>query len=76
MKCLLKQSRIGLQPESSESLQLCTDLVMLISRAIFPQEKAVELAAALHLPPHGVASLAPPALGQTAPWQAASLFQN
>jgi len=49
---------------------------MLISRAIFPQEKAVELAAALHLPPHGVASLAPPALGQTAPWQAASLFQN
>lgn len=43
---------------------------------IFPQEKAVKLAEALHLPLHDVASPVPPALGQTTPWQAASLFQN
>lgn len=43
---------------------------------ISPPGKAVGLAAALHPPLPDAASPAPPALGQTTPWQAASLSQS
>lgn len=80
VKCFLKQSRSGIQTDSSENLQFYTDLVILASGGhlgvIFPQERAVKLAEALHLPFPDAASPAPPAPSQTIPWQAASLSQS
>lgn len=80
VKCFLKQSRSGLQIDSSKNLQFYTDWVISASGghlgAIFPQERAVKLAEALHLPFPAAASPVPPAPAQTIPWQAASLSQS